>query len=121
MQVAQDRPVFDTLAACQSVCYAIGGNPSNPSLGCYCEADTRASCTGVRLVRAREHLFLIPKNTFPVVPGDSGIGKDCKGLGLHPSACHEASLVEGMEEELGNVSRERYFLPSFNLVPGHSV
>lgn len=97
MQVAQDRPVFDTLAACTAVCYAVGANPSDSGMGCTCMTDSRATCMG-------KDWQLVPKTTFPIIPGDSGIGKDCKGLGLHPSACHEASLVEGMEEELGDVS-----------------
>lgn len=91
MQVAQDRPVFDTLEACQKTCFKA---PSIGVPGCTCQAGTPTQCVG-------EHGPVT--NPFPKPVGDDlGIGRNCKAQGLHPSACHEASIVEGMEEEFGN-------------------
>ncbi len=90
MQVAQDRPVFDTLEACQQLCF----EKTSTGVGCTCTADAPTQCS--------DEAGAIP-NPFPKPFGDVlGIGKDCSAEGLHPSACHEASLVEGMEEEFGD-------------------
>jgi sodium/potassium/calcium exchanger 5 len=90
MQVAQDRPVFDTLQACQQRCF----KKTTAGVGCTCAAGVPTQCS--------DEDGMI-ENPFPKPFGDNlGIGKDCKGEGLHPSACHEASLVEGMEEEFGD-------------------
>ena len=93
--------MFDTLQACQATCFKA---PSAGAQGCTCPGTSSvrspsgaqdASCNGAEGLVA---------NPFPAPTalGDSGIGRDCKGEGLHPSACHDASIVEEMELELGD-------------------
>ena len=83
--------MFDTLADCQKTCFCA----TTPGVtGCTCSEGRPAQCVSAE--------GTLVENPFPILDGDIGIGKDCRGEGLHPSACHEASIVEGMEEEFGD-------------------